>query len=286
MPELPEVETIKTQLHQHLIGKEIKNIEVRKAKMFSGDYRLLIGKKIIDLNRRAKMIIFSFNQNLLLLTHLKMTGQLIYRKPGQIGPTPEGPNWSKGDNQGISKHTHVIFYFTDNSRLYFNDSRQFGYMKLIEKAELDQIKAFREFGIEPFDPNFTFDQFGKILKKNNKARIKALLIDQTIIAGIGNIYSDEILFEAGIFPGRKVNSLNKNEQQKLYQSIKKILKTGLKLGGASDSAYLNALGLQGDFIDFTRVYRREGEPCKICKSKIKRIKFSGRSSFYCLKCQK
>lgn len=218
-----------------------------------------------------------------------MTGQLIYQKGGEIvaGGHSEG-----GRDETLprlcddlpNKHTHIIFYFSDKSKLFFNDLRRFGVVKIVDKKELENI--INDFGEEPLKKSFSLKVF-KDIAKNKKGNIKAFLLNQKHIAGIGNIYADEILFEAGILPSREINSLEREEIKKLYQAIKKILKKAVEYRGTTFNNYLDASGKEGGFLKFLKVYGREKEKCKKCKkSVIRKTKIAGRGTRYCGKCQK
>jgi len=272
MPELPEVETIKKQLLKKVKGKTFKKVEVRLPKIVKTDLKIfkkeIVRAKINNIKRRAKVLILELSNNYAIIVHLKMSGQLIFQ--GQP-----------------SKHTHLIYYFTDGSKLIHNDMRQFGYVKLLQKDKLDDLLAKEEkYGPEPLDKNFTLNIFNQLLNKKKKSKIKPLIMDQTFIAGIGNLYADEILFEAGILPIKIVKSLKPKEIAKIYQSIKKILNLAVKHKGSSVDLYIDAEGKQGKFAPLIKVYQREGEKCKCCGSEVKRVKINSRSAHFCPKCQK
>lgn len=244
MPELPEVETIRRQLAQKIVGKELD------------------GRKIVGVKRRAKILIIDFNDGFSLLLHLKLTGQLIF-------------------NGQPSKYTRHIFKFSDGSRLTFNDARKFGWWKIVKNTkEIEQ-----NFGPEALGIDFRI--FKDLLQKRPNAKTKPLLMDQKFIAGIGNIYSDEILFASKIHPLRKVKSLKESEINNLFSNIKKTLKEAIKYRGSSVEYYLDACGKRGDYIKYHKVYQKEGE---LCSRKdggvIQRVKISGRSAHFCPRCQK
>ena len=266
MPELPEVETIQRQLKKEIKGKQIKRVEVRRLKIISG--RVPQGARIIDVFRRGKLLIFELSKGSFIVHHLKLTGQLIY-------------------NGAISKHTRLIYYFTDKTRLVFNDLRQFGYLKVFKnRGDLNLFLEKENLGPEPLEKNFTLDLFKKILGKRKKSRIKPLLMDQKFIAGIGNIYASEILFFAKVLPARKVDSLKPAEVKRIYQGIKKILSLAINKKGVSADRYVDAYGREGRFMPLLKVYQREGQPCFFCGALIKRKKMGQRSSFFCPRCQK
>ncbi len=271
MPELPEVETIKTQLNKLIKGKKIKEVEVRMPKLVRHPVKefkkLVEGRKIVSFSRRGKLLIIELSNQYFLVVHLKLSGQLIYN--GKIG-----------------KHTHLIYYFTDKTHLAHNDLRKFGYVKIVNKDSLGRLIEKEKYGPEPLSREFSLGLFKEILNKRKKSKIKTLLMDQTFIAGIGNIYASEILFRAEVMPTRVVETLKPEEIKKIYQAIKTILKLAIKKKGTSANDYLDAKGEKGDYLKVAKVYQREGQPCLVCGTKIKRIKMNSRSSFYCPKCQK
>jgi formamidopyrimidine-DNA glycosylase len=278
MPELPEVETIRGQLGKLIVGKRIKEVEVDLPKMvklpLAKFRKIVVGSTIKGVGRRAKILIFELSNGQSILTHLKLSGQLIFRKKGEI-IQPEDAKWN-----------HLIYYFTDGSRLFHNDLRQFGYVKVVKTDELADFFKKEKLGPEPLEKGFTFSEFSAILKRKPKARIKQFLMDQQNIAGIGNIYSDEILFSAGVHPLRKIANLKPTKIRKIFNGIKKILVEAIKLQGSSVDLYLNALGKEGNYAPKLKVYGRESEKCRRCGAVIKRVKIGGRSAHFCPKCQK
>jgi len=221
----------------------------------------LDGKKIAKVRRRAKLLIIDFSDGSSLVFHLKLTGQLIF-------------------NGQPSKHTRQVFKFKDGSQLVFNDARKFGWWKLVKNTKTIE----KEFGPEALE--IDLKTLKNNLKKHLNAKIKPLLMDQKFIAGIGNIYSDEILFAARIYPLRQVKTLKDKEIQSILQNIKKILKAAIKQKGSSSQYYLDACGQKGHYVSCHKVYQREGEKCFNCTAKIKRIKLGGRSVHFCPACQK
>ena len=277
MPELPEVETIRNQLEKLIVGKEILKVDVDLAKMVKlplDKFReVVIGSKIKKVSRRAKILIFELSNGWSELVHLKMSGRLIFRLRG-----------SKLQIQD-TKWNHLTYYFKDGSRLFHNDLRQFGYVKLVETDKLADFFKKEKLGPEPLKKDFTFDEFSAILKRKPKTKIKQFLINQQNISGIGNIYSDEILFFAGVHPSRRAAELKSIEIKKIFQGIKKILLKALKLRGTSDNDYLDALGKKGKYAMRLKVYGREGEKCRKCGGIIHRFKINGRSAHFCPRCQ-
>ena len=250
MPELPEVETIRRQLREKIIGKKLDGPPVGEA-----------GKKVVDVRRRAKILIIDFEDGSSLLFHLKLTGQVIF------------------DGEP-SRHTRHVFKFDDGSRLVFNDVRKFGWWKYV-KSSKDIEKTFGPEALE-----MSLETFRGLLNKRPNAKIKPLLMDQKFIAGIGNIYSDEILFAAKVQPMRRVKTLAPEEIRAIWLNIGKILKSAIKNRGTSENTYLDAMGKKGDYLKYLKVYRKEGQKCPRCGGTIKRIKIGSRSAHYCPKCQR
>src|SRR3990167_8860339 len=230
MPELPEVETIRRQLFKEVTGKRIKSVEIKLPKMVYFDGRRsdvknfkksLEGARITKADRAAKILIIELSNGYTLLIHLKLTGQLIYRaRDGKINRGGHG--WPPNSVPVPNKWTHMVIHFTDDSKLYFNDLRQFGYLKLIETKKVGEQKELKKLGPEPLDKNFTAEKFSEMLARRPKAKIKPLLLDQNFLSGVGNIYADESLFYAGVLPTRPAGELKPTEIRKLYQGIKTI----------------------------------------------------------------
>ncbi|OGZ33949.1 MAG: DNA-formamidopyrimidine glycosylase [Candidatus Portnoybacteria bacterium RBG_19FT_COMBO_36_7] len=278
MPELPEVETIRTQLNRLMAGKKIKKVQVSLPKMVKLSLvefkKIILGAKIKCLARRAKILIIELSNGWSLLIHLKLSGRLIFRQKNE-----------KLQDQD-KKWNHLIYWFSDGSRLFHNDLRQFGYVKAVKTDKLVDFFEKEKLGPEPLDKDFALDDFAAILRKRPKAKIKQFLMDPKNIAGIGNIYSDEILFFARIHPLHRVEDLKSDEIKKIFQGIKKILSEALTLRGSSDNDYLDARGQEGEYVSHLKVYGREGQRCKKCSGFVQRLKISGRSAHFCPKCQK
>src|SRR3989339_754315 len=264
MPELPEVETIRRDLEKKIAGEKIKSIEILAAKSVhnkSSDFlKILIVNNFKHIERRGKLLMFALDKvgkYAYLLVHLKMTGQLIYRHKKQI---------------------------LDGGQLFFNDLRRFGYLKLVSKEEKEKI-VINSFGIEPLTPDYTLEAFQKLFKKR-QINIKALLLNQKLISGIGNIYADEVCFCAKILPTRKVGSLSGLEIKKLFNCIEDVLRVAIENRGTTFNNYVDSAGHTGSHINFLNVYGRDGEKCKRCKGTILKIKHAGRGTHYCANCQK
>lgn len=283
MPELPEVETIKRQLKEKVLGHKILKIEVLKLKQFRGDQQRIIGARILDVRRRAKNIIIDLDDKLHLLIHLKMTGQLIFSDKNNKygGGHPIAPFGLSVPN----KYTHIRIYFTDKSKLYYNDVRQFGWMKVLDEIELK--KEFEKFGPEPLDKEFDFNILNERIKSKNNMPIKIALMDQSVIVGLGNIYANELLFNAGIDPRRKVKTLTKKELEKIFNAINIVLKKAIKYQGTSADDYVTLEGEKGHYDEKLWIYDKKDEKCpNKCGGIIEKIKLGGRGTYFCSKCQK
>ncbi len=278
MPELPEVETIRTQLNRLLTGRRIESVDVSLPKMVKLSLvkfrKIVQGTKINCVARRAKILIFELANGWSILVHLKMSGRLIFR----------GKNEKLQEQD--TKWNHLIYEFSDGSRLFHNDLRQFGYVKLVKSDELEEFFEKEKLGPEPLDKDLTLDDFSALLQKRPNWKIKQFLMDPQNIAGIGNIYSDEILFFARIHPFRRVKDLKPAEVKKIFAGIKKILAEALKFKGTSQNDYLDAFGQEGDYVPHLKVYGREGEKCKNCNGLVERRKMGGRSAHFCPVCQR
>ncbi len=288
MPELPEVETVRNGLSRLIIGKEIESVEYDWQKSFpnaSTDVeKFLNSSKVTSVRRRAKVLIIDLNTKYSLIIHLKMTGQLVYVDMGMRFGAGH-PSDSLVDNLP-DKSTRVTILFKDSSRLYFNDQRKFGWMKLMPTVEIPNIDFFKKVGPEPLSENFTPRNFIDRIRRRPKTSVKAALLDQSVIAGIGNIYADEALWGAKIHPASKINSLTDNKLSKLYHEIRHVLALSIEKGGSTDRNYVDAEGNKGSYLTFARVYRREGLLCARCNSEIKKIRVAGRGTHICEKCQR
>lgn len=293
MPELPEVETIKRELSKVLKGKTILGVDILWWKTVTPTSvdnfsKIIIGKKVLSLERRAKMLLIHLDSQISLIIHLKMTGQLIFVPHQKSGSAKAGKIISGGhptnDVQTPGRHTRLIFAFKDESKLYFNDLRKFGWIKILDEKLKKYIDT--EIGIEPLSKNFTMVKFNMILKRYPNRTVKQILLDQKLIAGIGNIYADESAYLAGILPMRKVKTLKKKELTDLHKNIIAVLKLSIQKKGTSSRNYLRSNGQKGGFVPFLMVYGRKGEKCKKCGAIIKKIKHAGRGTHFCPVCQK
>ncbi|MBM7855050.1 formamidopyrimidine-DNA glycosylase [Desulfohalotomaculum tongense] len=273
MPELPEVETVKRSLEKLITGLTIINVDVLMPKIIKShtaqDFKkLLMGSEIKKLGRRGKYLLVYLSANKVLVIHLRMTGRLVLLK----------------DNAELPKYTHVIFYLENDKRLIFADMRQFGRIDLLPEEELANMPGLKKLGPEPLEKKFNPEYLKKELKRR-RTKIKALLLDQTFVAGLGNIYADEALHLAKVHPERPARDLTAEEIVNLYNAIVTVLRQGIKNRGTSFSDYVDGEGNTGSNQNMLKVYRREGKPCHCCGSIIKRKKVAGRSSCFCPQCQ-
>lgn len=293
MPELPEVETVRRDLKARVLDKKIKEVLILNSKTLKSpakeSLKILTGNSFSDILRRGKLLIFQLNKGgHYLLIHLKMTGQLIYLSQKEKmagGHSLSSHSFEKSVGGELpNKHTRAQITFNDKSSLFFNDLRKFGYIKLVNKKELEKVIA-DNYGPEPLDNNFVQVDFATQLKKK-KRNIKAVLLDQKLVAGLGNIYVDEVLFAAGVRPGRLATSLNNQELKKIHQSIIKILSQAIKYRGTTFSNFVDSEGKKGNFSTRLKVYGRGKLPCYHCSSAIIKTKIAGRGTHYCPNCQK
>tara|TARA_Y100000590_G_scaffold208806_1_gene236591 strand:+ start:1803 stop:2666 length:864 start_codon:yes stop_codon:yes gene_type:complete len=286
MPELPEIEIVKRSLFKMINQAKItdvkinnKNLRYSIPKTFSEE---LIGEKIFNISRRSKYLILNLNKKILLI-HLGMTGKLLLlrRKDKHMFKTS-----FYYDLNILEKHNHIQFTLNNGFVLIYNDIRRFGFFKIFKNIDLSKISFIKKLGLEPFSKLFHLNYF-KLFVKNRKKNIKNLLMDQTFVSGLGNIYVNEALFMSKIHPLRDCDSLNNIEIKKLIFNIKKILRLSISKGGSSIRDFKSTFGENGNFQQFFKVYSNEGKNCSriSCSGKIKKILISKRSSFYCDKCQ-
>lgn len=292
MPELPEVETIKRGLQKKIIGLKITEVEILNSKSFQADPSLVINHKVIDVIRRAKVLGIQLVNGYTLVFHLKMSGQVIlvqsegFRAKNEkrfVGGHPTKDMLGELPNTS----TRVIFTFSDNSKLYFNDQRKFGWIRLIKNDELGIMNYGMSnlIGPEPLEKDFNWEVLKQNLLKRKNLYIKVALLDQTVVAGVGNIYASEACFNAGVDPQKKVKDLTDGEIKKVALGIIKALSEGIEFGGSTRTHFVNAEGEKGLFLDYAAVYNREGKKCKNCEGVIIKIRSAGRSTFYCKNCQ-
>lgn len=271
MPELPEVETIRRQLQKNIAGKTIKSVGVVYPKVVHGVsvpifVQALEGRKIKEVGRQGKLVLIRLNGNETLVVHLKMTGRLLLH-----GST--------------TKSTEVIFTFTDRSTLHYDDLRRFGYIKLTPTEQEARVVQKEKLGVDFFDRALTAEKFKELIRSRAGTQIKPLLLDQSLMAGVGNIYAQEACFAARMHPLRKAGSLSEKEITALYRALYRIMMSAIKYGGTSSDDYRDALGKEGKFAAYLQVYGREGAPCRRCKTKLQKQNIGGRGTVFCSKCQ-
>jgi formamidopyrimidine-DNA glycosylase len=287
MPELPEVETVRSGLERLIVGLEIKSIEHDNERSFPNDPTIVsefaFGAKITSIKRRAKVLLIELSTNYTLMTHLKMTGQLVYVGNERFGAGhPSDSLISKLPD----KSTRVTILFSDNSKLYFNDQRKFGWMKLLPTDLVNSEPFMQKVGPEPLEVEFTNRIFIDRVRRRANTSIKAAILDQTVLAGIGNIYADESLWGAKIHPATLVKNISDNKLMKLHQEIIFVLKLSIEKGGSTDRNYVNAEGKRGSYIEFAKVFRRENLLCPRCQETIIKTRVAGRGTHTCPNCQK
>ena len=286
MPELPEVETVRRGLSNLIIGKVIKSESHDTEKGFPNTpvdiKQFLVGASVIEIRRRAKVLMIDLSSDYSLLIHLKMTGQLVYVGEERFGAGH--PNDSLV-NELPDKSTRVTLAFEDGAKLFFNDQRKFGWMRLMPTIEIPNISFMQKVGPEPLSSNFTAKDFIQRLARRPKTNIKAALLDQSVVAGIGNIYADESLWGAKIHPQRLVSSLTEDEMTLLYSEMRSVMNLAVEKGGSSNHTYVNAEGKKGSYMDFARVFRREGLECPRCGTIIEKMRVAGRGTHICPVCQ-
>lgn len=287
MPELPEVETVRIQLKDKLIGKTVKAVEVfhdKSARPSTTFEDSLTGKTFADIDRIGKLMIFSFveDDDLFMLAHLKMTGQFFYVDEGDI--SGGGHSMVEKDFTDLpNRHTRIAYYFTDGSVLYFNDMRIFGYNQLVTKEEM--LKAKGRFGPEPVSNDFDTAWFYEKLKKR-KTSIKAVLLDQTFVAGLGNIYVDEALYRAGVRPTRQADKVTQKEATAIAVASREVMKESIAAGGTTFQSFKDTKGGYGNFKTQLQVFGKQGSECQKCATLIEKNRVAGRGTHFCPKCQK
>ncbi|HEX6310378.1 MAG TPA: bifunctional DNA-formamidopyrimidine glycosylase/DNA-(apurinic or apyrimidinic site) lyase [Acidimicrobiia bacterium] len=278
MPELPEVEVIRHDLEREIVGKKIKAVDVdgmrsirrhHNRKQFAGR---LVGRKVTGVERRGKYLLCKLDGGDVLVIHLGMSGQLL-RTKGARTPT--------------AKHTHVVITFTQGGQLRFIDPRTFGEMFVTDLDDVEkEVGELAHLGMDPLETAMSWEHFGRMVADKHM-KLKPLLMDQKFLAGIGNVYSDEILFGAGLRWDRESDSLSAQEVRRLYRAMVETLQDAVKYRGStlSDLQYVDLFGQPGEYQQHHKVYAREGEACRRCRHPIARERYGGRSTFYCEACQ-
>lgn len=278
MPELPEVETVCRQLEREIKGAIIKDVVVRFGQRLTPRppqfIRLLKGKKVVSVERRAKLVLVRLSDDLTMVMHLKLTGRLLI----------------KGKGEAPTKHTHVVFILSKAPKgalnLHFEDMRKFGFIKLLDNTEADKFISDQRYGPDPLERSFTWQKMAECLRQRPSAKIKPWLMEQKCIAGIGNIYATEALWFAKIHPFAKVKKITDVQMRALYRAVINVLRQAIPARGSSVDAYLDIYGQAGVFVPKLKAYGREGKECRRCGIVIKKIQIAGRGSAFCPKCQK
>jgi len=274
MPELPEVETVRMYLERELVGETIRSIVAVNPRSLQGDTDTAVNRIIGSVRRFGKMLLLDLDQGIHIGIHLKMSGQLLLAK-SDTGSSPQTPD----------KHTRVIVYFVSGNRLVFNDQRMFGWIRVMKTVEFKILGFIRKLGPEPF---YVSDaEFYRIVHKR-KRPVKSVLLDQEIIAGVGNIYANDSLWEAKIHPNRRADQLTETETSQLLKSLVNVLNEGIRYGGSTgkDRTYIHPDGGSGSYQDHFRVYDRAGQPCRRQDGGIvEKTNIAGRGTFYCPVCQ-
>lgn len=299
MPELPEVENLKIGLSRVIVGQKIIRVEVKKPKLVSGKGTLrktnknkqaefikeVKGEKFVAVERRAKNLIFKLSHEKIILVHLKMSGQFVYKGKTGSKQISGGHPIEISETKLPNKHSHIIFHL-EHGTLYYNDTRMFGYVLYHKNTKsFEAEKHFSLLGMEPLSNEFTLKYFRDALKEK-KGKIKAILMDQKIVTGIGNIYADESLFEARIRPDRSPSSLSTTEVAKLHKAIVRIIGRAIKVGGSSVATYRLLDETRGNYAREHKVYGKVGKLCVNCKKLLHKTKIQSRTTIFCPRCQK
>lgn len=289
MPELPEVETIRRGLEQTIVGRRIVDVESLHPKSLQTSAELVdehaIGSKIIGFERFGKVLVIRLDSGWSLLFHLKMTGQMVLVQSDGNRYAGGHPTKSMADTLP-DKSTKIIFRLDDGSNLYFNDQRIFGWVKLVPNDEVMRDTLIARLGPEPLTEAFELKGFTEVLARRPRSPIKPVILDQSVVAGVGNIYADESLHLAKIHPATMTGELKPNQIKRLYEAIKTIIALGVQHGGTSFTSYVNALGGTGDYLHHARVFKRQGLSCPVCGTIIIKTRVGGRGTHYCPICQK
>ncbi len=277
MPELPEVESLRQMLWRSLSGRRFRRVTIRDSRLrraVSGELAAAVaGRRIERISRRAKYLLLELAGDLVLLVHLGMSGSLTHRRA----------NFAVTEFD--SRHDHVEFELDDGSRLVYNDPRRFGLIKAVPRAELSSLSELKSLGPEPLSPQFSPAYLWRATR-GRTAPIKNLLMDQRVVAGVGNIYASEILFRAAIRPTRRAGRITRSEAARIVTATEEILRQAIGCGGTTFRSYRDSRGQPGRFASLLRVYNREGKPCVKCAAIIRAVVLGGRSTYYCPRCQR
>ena len=289
MPELPEVEVIRSGLSELIAKKTIEKVNVLNAKSFQASTSsidvFVNNSTILSVKRRAKILLIELSSGYSLVVHLKMTGQLLFRDNQNKSKNFAGGHPSDSFLSVLpDNHTRVELIFTDSTTLFFNDMRKFGWIKLLPTTELKEEKFIAKLGPEPLIGNPT-PEYLKRMSRHPKSLVKAALLNQEIVAGIGNIYADEALWGAMIHPKTRVENLSKKQLEDILNAAIEVMSFSINKGGSTDRNYLNAKGEKGSYLTFANVFRKEGKPCPRCGHVIEKIRVAGRGTHICSNCQ-
>ena len=287
MPELPEVETVRRGIDKLAVGKKILNVDILNEKSFQASRNdiqaFLVGSKIIATRRRAKVLIIDLSTKYSLVIHLKMTGQIVFR--GE-------ENWAAGHPTDSfaaklpDRSTRIIFELDSNAKLFFNDQRKFGWVKLLPTEEVMELEFLKKVGPEPLegDPR---QEFLRRIRRHNNTTIKSAILNQSVIAGIGNIYADESLWTAKVHPATRVRDLTDEKLLEILHAANEVMTHSIESGGSTMKNYIRADGTKGDYLEkFANVFRREGKACLRCGTNIIKIRVAGRGTHICPNCQR
>ena len=282
MPELPEVETMRRGLEKYITGKQIRQVTILCDKSWRGlDKKLAEGQRIKRFDRKGKALLIELENHLWLMTHLRMTGQMIF-----VGNEKFAAGHPDGGftEEMPGRHTRVYFEFDDGSHLYFNDQRKFGFIKLLDELGLAEDEFLRKLAPEPWA--MSEDEFWARLQRHQNSPIKAVILDQHVIAGVGNIYADEGCFLAKLYPGTKVAAISRETADELLHGLREVMQRSIDSGGSTMKDYVRADGTKGSYLEkFAQVFRRDGEACNSCGSEILKTRVAGRGTHYCPHCQ-
>ena len=308
MPELPEVETVRRGLSRLLIDRTVRGVKLYNSPRSFPNApeqveQFLYGASVTVVRRRAKLLMIDLDSDYTLAIHLKMTGQLVFVGGASLGSTSQSPQRSVAQPRGSDsfagghpndsligrlpdRSTRVEIDFIDDSKLFFNDQRKFGWMQLMPTLVVEQLPFVQKLGPEPLDPQTTASEFIARIRRHQNMMIKPAFLDQSVIAGVGNIYADEALWAAKIHPATRVRHVPDAQLNKLFSELKKILQIALDSGGSTDRNYIDAEGRRGSYLEFARVFRREGQPCyRHPDQEIIKIRIAGRGTHICPVCQ-
>ena len=286
MPELPEVETVRRGLKRLVLGKKILEVEVLNAKSFeyiNSARQNLIDAKISNVRRRGKVLIIDLSNHFSLVGHLKMTGQIIVRCHESFAAGHPTDSFMA---ELPDRSTRIIFCLSDDIKLFFNDQRKFGWIKLMPTSEVEQISFLAKMGPEPWERQVK-ERFVENIRRHQNSMVKPAILDQSVMAGIGNIYADESLWRTGVHPETRVKNLSDKELEEICVAAGAVMKESIDSGGSTMKTYLKADGTKGNYLEkFANVFRRDGLPCLRCGTDIVKLKVAGRGTHICPKCQK